>query len=49
MPITKEILVMLDIAGKPSQVISVVFLRSKLARITKDKCSHCAMGLDYSF
>ena len=49
MPITKEILGMLDFGRKPLQVISVVFFTSKVAKIAKDKCTHCAMGLDYSF
>ena len=47
MPIAREILDMLDLGRKPSQVISVVFFTSKLAKIAKDKCSHCAMALDY--
>ena len=49
MPIAKEILDMLDIGRKPSQVISVVFFTSKIEKIAKDKCSHCAIGLDVSF
>ena len=35
-----------------SQAISSNFsclFRSKIAKIAKDKCSHCAMDLDYSF
>ena len=46
MPITREI-DMLDLGQKPLQVISVVFFTLKLAKIAKDKCSHCAMTLDY--
>ena len=49
MPIAKEILDMLDLGRKPSQVISVVFFTSKIAKIAKDKCTHSAMALDYSF
>ena len=49
MPIAKEILDMLDIGRKQSQVISVVFFTLKIAKITKDVCSHCVMGLNYSF
>ena len=49
MPITKEILDMLALGRKPSQVILVALFRSKIAKITKDKCSHCAMDLDYCF
>ena len=41
----KEISDMLDIGQKPSQVISVVFFTPKIAKIAKDKCSHCVMGL----
>ena len=35
-----------------SQAISSNFsclFRSKIAKIAKDKCSHCAIGLDYCF
>ena len=28
---------------------SLFFLHKKIAKIAMDKCSHCAMGLDYSF
>ena len=49
MPIVKEILGMLDIGQNPSQVILVLFFTLKIAKIIKDKCSHCVMGLDYSF
>ena len=49
MPIAKGISDMLDLGLKPSQVFSVVFLTSKLAKIAKDKCSHCTMALDYYF
>ena len=49
MPIAKEILDMLEISFRPSQVILVVFLDRKMAKITKDKCSRCAMDLDYCF
>ena len=49
MPITGEILDMLDIGREPSQVISFVFFTSKIAKNATNKCSHCAMGLDYSF
>ena len=38
MPIAKEIL-----------DIIVVFFTSKMTKIAKDKCTHCAMDLDYSF
>ena len=40
---------MLELGRKPSQVILVVFLDRKVANIAKDKCSHCAMDLDYCF
>ena len=40
---------MLEICRKPLQVISDDFFRLKIAKITKDKCSHCVMGLDYCF
>ena len=43
MPIAREILNMLDLGPKLTQVISVVFFTSKLAKIPKDKCSHRAM------
>ena len=43
MPIEKEILNILDLGRKPFQL----FFTSKLAKIAKDKCSHCAMALDY--
>ena len=43
MPIEKEIFNMLDLGQKPFQL----FFTSKLAKIAKDKCSHCAMALDY--
>ena len=49
MPIAKEILNMLELGRKPSQVILVVFFREKIAKIAKDKCPHCAMDLDYCF
>ena len=42
-----DMLLLLDLGQKPSQVIQVVFFISKLAKIAKDKCSHCAMALDY--
>ena len=44
MPIAREISDMLDIGKKLSQVISGVFLTSKIAKITQDKCSHCVIG-----
>ena len=47
MPITKEISDMFDLGRKPSQVISFVLFLSKLSKIGKGKCSHCAMALDY--
>ena len=47
MAIAKEILNMLDLGVKPTQVISVVFFISKLAKIAQDKCSRCAMALDF--
>ena len=40
MPIEKEILNMLELGRKPSQVILVVFFQSKIAKIAKDKCTH---------
>ena len=49
MPFAKEILNLLDLGRKPTQVISVVFFTLKLAKIVKDKCSHCAMALDDQF
>ena len=49
MPIAKEILDMLELGRKPSQVFSGIFFTLKIAKITKDKCSHCAMAFDYSF
>ena len=49
MPIVKEISDMLNIGQKPSEVILVVFFTSKLAKIAKEKCSQCAMALDYQF
>ena len=39
MPIAKEILDILEIGFKPS----------KIAKIAKDKCFHCAMDLYYCF
>ena len=45
MLIVKEILEMLEIGRKPSQVI----FRSQIAKIAKDKCFHCAMYIDYCF
>ena len=49
MPIAREILDMLELGRKRSQVILVVFLDQKISKIAKDKCSHCAMDLDYCF
>ena len=49
MPTAKEIADMLDIGRNTLQVISVVFFTSKIAKIAQDKCSHCAMALDYCF
>ena len=49
MPIAREIVDMLELGRKPSQVILVVCFRSKIAKIAKDKCSHSAMDLDYCF
>ena len=47
MPIVRKILDMLDLGRKRSQVILVVFFTSELAKIAKNKCSHCAMALAY--
>ena len=47
MPIAREILDMLELGRKPSN-FSCPF-RSKIAKVAKDKCSHCAMDLDYCF
>ena len=46
MPIAKEILDMLEIGRKPSQIILVVFLDRKIAKIAKDKSTHCALDFD---
>ena len=43
MPIEKEILNMLDLGRKSFRL----FFKLELANIAKDKCSHCAMALDY--
>ena len=48
MPIAKEILDMLEIGRKPSQVVLVLFLIEN-SKNHKDRCSHCAMDLDYCF
>ena len=45
MPIEKEILNMLGLGRKPFQVFDYIEIRKK--KIAKDKCSHCAMALDY--
>ena len=45
MPIEKEILDMLDLGQKPFQL----FFKIEISKNRKDKCSHCAMALDYSF
>ena len=42
MPIEKGILILVESYFS-------CFFTSKLAKIAKDKCSHCAMALDYSF
>ena len=47
MPIAREILDVLDLGQKPLQVILVGFFTSELAKTAKDKCSHCALALDY--
>ena len=47
MPIAKEILNMLDLGRKAITGNFSSFFTSKLARIAKDKCSHCVMTLDY--
>ena len=47
MHIAREILSMFELGRKPSQVILGVFISSKIAKIAKGKCSHCAMDLDY--
>ena len=44
MPIAKEKSSKFDLGQKPSQVISVVYFKSKLAKIAKDKCSQCTMA-----
>ena len=45
----KEILDMLDLGRKPiASSFSWVFFTSKIQKVAKDKCSHCAMALDYS-
>ena len=44
MVIEREILDMLGIGLRQSQVISGFFL-SKIAKIAKDKCSHCSIIL----
>ena len=49
MPNAKEILDMLVIGRKPSQIIVSCLFRSKIAKIAKDKCTQCAMDLDYCF
>ena len=46
-PIAKEILNMLDLGRKAIAGNFSCFFPSKLARIAKDKCSHCVMTLDY--
>ena len=45
MPIEKEMSNMLDLGQKPFQLLFTL----KLAKITKDKCSHCAMTFDNQF
>ena len=45
MPTEKEILDLLDLGRKPFQL----FFYIEIAKVTKDKCSHCAMALDYNF
>ena len=47
MPIVKEISDMSDLGRKPSKVVSNFFFTSKLAKTAKDKCSHCAIAIDY--
>ena len=49
MPIEREILNMLELGRKISQVIFSCLFRSKIAKIAKDKCPHCAMDLDYGY
>ena len=49
MPITREILDMLDIGQKPISSNFSRFFTLKITKFAKDKFSHCAMGLDYSF
>ena len=45
MPIEREILSMFELGRKPSQVILVVFFLSKIAKITKDECTHRSTNL----
>ena len=48
MPIPKEISNMLDLGRKAIARISCVFCIEN-TKIAKNKCSHCAMALDYSY
>ena len=49
MPIAKEILNMLDLGRKAIASNFLRFFCIENTKIAKDKCSHCAMALDYCF
>ena len=49
MPIAKEILNMLNLGQKAIASNFSSFFCIESTKIANDKCSHCAMAIDYSF